>query len=127
MRSINILCIIAAVAALSAWPVAALADDEPAAATDDGPAAMADDGPAAATDDGPAAMADDGPGAAANEQVIASPEDVMEVMEFAPGRDGYLPKEGSYSPPWMGLVFGLLSVAVILATAFKSARRTHLD
>lgn len=103
MRSINILCIIAAVAALSAWPVAALADDEPVALVDDDPAAAAD------------------------EQVVASPEDVMEVIEFAPGRDGYLPKEGSYSPPWMGLAFGLLSVAVILATAFKSARRTHLD
>jgi len=111
MRSINILCIIAAVAALLAWPVTALADDEPAALADDEPAALADDEPAAAAD----------------EQVVASPEDVMEVMEFAPGRDGYLPKEGSYSPPWMGLVFGLLSVAVILATAFKSARRTHLD
>ena len=119
MRSINILCIIAAVAALSAWPVAAPADDEPAALTDDGPAVAADDEPAAAIDDEPAALAD--------EQVVPSPEDVMEVTEFAPGRDGYLPKEGSYSPPWMGLAFGLLSVAVILATAFKSARRTHLD
>jgi len=29
--------------------------------------------------------------------------------------------------PWIGLAFGLLSVAVILAPAFKSARRTHLN
>jgi len=111
MRSINILCIIAAVAALPAWPVAALGDDEPAT--------LANDEPVAATDDEPAAPAD--------EQVVASPEDVIEVMEFAPGRDGYLPKGGSYSPPWMGLAFGLLSVGLILAPAFKSARRTHLN
>ena len=95
MRSINILCIIAAVAALPAWPVAALADDEAIAAADD--------------------------------EAVASPEDVIEVMEFAPGRDGYLPKGGAYSAPWMGLAFGLLAVAVILAPAFKSARRTHLN
>ena len=103
MRSINILCIIAAVAALPAWPVAALADDEPVAAADDEAVAAADD------------------------EVVASPEDVIEVMEFAPGRDGYLPKGGAYSAPWMGLAFGLLAVAVILAPAFKSARRTHLN
>ncbi len=52
----------------------------------------------------------------------------VELKEFVAGRDGYLPDEsGQYSVPWMALLIGLLSVAVVLAPAFKNARRTHLD
>ena len=79
MRSLDILCIIAAVAVSLAWPIVASADDQ------------------------------------------------LEVVDFGPGQDGYLPDEGSHSPPWMGLAFGLLALAVILAPAFKNARRTHLN
>lgn len=51
----------------------------------------------------------------------------VEVREYGAGRDGYLPKSGGYSVSWSALFIGLLSMAVVLAPAFKNARRTHLD
>lgn len=52
----------------------------------------------------------------------------VELREFGAGRDGYMAEDsGQYSVPWMALFIGLLSVAVVLAPAFKNARRTHLD
>ena len=58
---------------------------------------------------------------------MALAEGPVEVKEFASGRDGYLPRDGRYSVPWMALLIGLLSIAVVVAPAFKNARRTHLD
>ena len=59
--------------------------------------------------------------------VAALAGDAGDVKEFRPGRDGYMPKEARYQPPWVAIAFGLIAPAAILAPAFKSARRTHLN
>lgn len=49
------------------------------------------------------------------------------VVTFEVRADGYWPKDPDPSPAWLSYLYGLVAVAVILAPAFKNARRTHLD
>jgi len=79
MRTSSVICIIAAVVAFLAWPIAAIASDD------------------------------------------------IEVREFGTGKDGYWPVEGRYSPPWIAILFGPVLVVLVLAPAFKDARRSHLN
>lgn len=59
--------------------------------------------------------------------VIALASDAIDSEEIAPGRDGYRPPDTPHSLPWLAIFLGMLSIVVILAPAFKNARRTHLD
>ena len=59
--------------------------------------------------------------------VIALANDAIDSEEIASGRDGYRPSDTPHSLPWLAIFLGMLSIVVILAPAFKNARRTHLD
>ena len=59
--------------------------------------------------------------------IAAVAGDDIELMEFGAGKDGYWPAEGRYSPPWVAILFGPILVVLVLAPAFKDARRSHLN
>jgi len=59
--------------------------------------------------------------------IVASADDVIDSKEFSPGQDGHLVPDDRVPLPWVAIFLGLLSIVVILAPAFKDARRTHLD
>ena len=51
----------------------------------------------------------------------------MEYDPYEGMNDGYLPQKPDFAQAWLAYVYLLLAGGLVMAPAFKSSRRTHLD